>query len=297
MKPNVSKQVLIIGTMLSLLLALTSCAPAAAQEDTAHPDEAPALTLSDVFTLAKEKDGSPITWADLGGYTFTKANVGPFIQRSYPIDDTYSLIATGASKSDSPAMIYLSFGSFDEEKIPFSYLEIDESLSTEDAISYFAEDIQSLISSTPVNVIRNPVDLFVGDDSNCAEALCYGRNWHFDISAVASTNNVGGASSDLEPLDNKGLNPEVFNTSNSKVSLLFGVNTQPDSIEITCYPDDSWGKSDVKGETITVSKNELYSFELKQGTWIYHIAATWDHSGQPENYAGTADYIFIGNRL
>lgn len=297
MKANASRQVLIIGIILSFLLTLTSCAPTAVQKEAANSDEASALTLSDVFTLAKEKEGSPITWSDLNGYNFTETNVGPFIQRSYPVDETYSLLAAGAPKSERPAMVYLTFGSFDEERIPFYFLEFDDSLSMEDNVSYLLEDVQSLIDSTPVNVIREPADLYVGDNSGCVEALCYGMNWHFDISAVASTNNVGGASSDLGPLENEGLNPEVFNASNAVVSLLFGVNTQPDSVEITCYPNDSWGKNDVEGETIIVSKNELYSFELKQGTWIYHIAATWDHSGQPENYAGTADYIFIGNRL
>lgn len=269
------------------------------------------LSLQDVFLMRLEK-GSQIAWEDLDKYFYIDESTNPFLRYRYPIDEKYSLLISGSAGDERPALTYLVYGEFDEEHIPFTLLgcELDgeiihdgiaqctngnDYVSANSEVSLFLEEMKNNSYYVPVNVIREPVTLFVGNASHCIEAPCFSRCWTYDISKFTGTGNIGGGYSVRHPLQCKDLVHDNLNTENQMVSLLFSVDTQPDDVEVICYPEYSWGNDQICGETLQVAKNEHFSFNMKEGRWIYHIAATWKHKDKPENYEGTANYIFTGN--
>lgn len=84
----------------------------------ALPSGEKTLTLADVTALTERR--TALTWDDLADYRYTDVGVGQFVCR-YPIDDTYTLVATGGSMVGEPMSIRLYKGeaSVDVQRKPF----------------------------------------------------------------------------------------------------------------------------------------------------------------------------------
>ena len=64
----------------------------------------------------------------------------------------------------------------------------------------------------------------------------------------------------------------------------------PDEIQIRCWEEKYWGKTDAKSEDISLNvENGNYFFTLKDGNYIYEVVATWSSY---EKFSGTVRYAF-----
>ncbi len=139
------------------------------------------------------------------------------------------------------------------------------------------------------------------------EALRGTTSWTYDLGDGTSS----GVEMDCaHPLDSKEIMPvitlfkETFMDSDTfSAELVFGA--APDSLTVRCWSDEYWGRAeegDVKSEPVNVTAQEpetipgytgtlspVFSFQLKDGNYIYEIIAEWNRR---EEYSGTSRYSF-----
>ncbi len=68
----------------------------------------------------------------------------------------------------------------------------------------------------------------------------------------------------------------------------------PDDIQIRCWEEKYWGKTDAKSEDISINQvNGNLFFQLKDGNYVYEVTATWSSY---EKFNGTVRYSFYTNK-
>ncbi len=89
----------------------------------------------------------------------------------------------------------------------------------------------------------------------------------------------------------------LSDTDSLRAYLQFG--TVPGAVRVQCWSDRYWDRYDAKAEPVEVIKlmvdhdgeeiAPVFFIQLKDGNYIYEVAAEWNH---PEKYEGTAYYSF-----
>ena len=120
-------------------------------------------------------------------------------------------------------------------------------------------------------------------DSTCMaiEANVGTYSWIYDNGDCTQTGICADSSHPLEWQE------FLIPLSTPDLEVEFYFDVEPQDFTIRCWSDAYWGQMDAKEEKVTVNGNKL---ELKQGGYIYEVAATW--TGENLAAKGTAYYAF-----
>lgn len=129
-----------------------------------------------------------------------------------------------------------------------------------------------------------PVLKVVYDGENCITADPASYCWTY----IDSKGEVNGICADaLHPLESKGYMKE-FKAKSDKVKISFSV--EPDSIEVRCWPDSCWGKTDASSEKADVDDGAI---SLKKGGYIYQVTGIWNDETHKDADASYSFYAVL----
>lgn len=158
-------------------------------------------------------------------------------------------------------------------------------------------------TGTYTGTIKEPPALTVICGESSTQALQGTYSWYYPNWDGTIT---GAVTDCIHPLDAKEL-MEPLNLVPSYLShidpytIYLQFEVVPDSVEISCWGEECWGRTDASFEhkAIPVNKTEdtdangkpliTYSFQRGEETSIYIISAKWESY---ENFNGTASYSF-----
>ena len=81
---------------------------------------------------------------------------------------------------------------------------------------------------------------------------------------------------------------EPISVDAAQVSLVFAC--VPDSVQIRCWPDSAWNRSDVPSQDVDCGED--FAFELKPGGYIYEITAQWAES-ENAHFGSVSYYAYV----
>lgn len=148
---------------------------------------------------------------------------------------------------------------------------------------------------------REAPRLTVASDNNTIKALTGTLSWTYtDKDGTA----VSVAGDSAHPLMCREImpcltipEPDRSGVCSLDVCLRFGKAPNefpPSNLTARCWPADSWGDTDARGEAVTVTREDKNIFlVLKDGDYIYEVIAEWDSSKSAE---GSVRYSFSALR-
>lgn len=109
---------------------------------------------------------------------------------------------------------------------------------------------------------------------SCADGKSGNYEWSRDLGGgeTATTTACG-----LHPLDSQRYAPTL--TTGDGTALL-SFPERPDQVQAVCWPDSEWGNTAAASRSAGTARNgQGYALTLKDGGWIYEIAAGWEGRG------------------
>ena len=141
---------------------------------------------------------------------------------------------------------------------------------------------------------KEPPMLEAATRQNSVQAMRGTYSWHY---ANGDGTETGIEADSAHPLMLQGKLPvlscypdEISSRKSNEVTLLF--EEEPDEVQVECWSEEHWGDYSTNSETIPVVKKEHFSFELKEGYYIYQVTAAWNRLSLS---GGTAYYAFCGS--